>query len=72
MVADVRTDGDFVVSDPRVLFEASYNASDVVNYDVSSDGQRFVMIETDPQGDGRRLELVVNWFEEVKERVPMP
>ena len=72
MVADGRTDGDFVVSDPRVLFEASYNASDDVNYDVSSDGQQFVMIETDPQGDGRRLELVLNWFEDVKERVPRP
>ncbi len=70
MVADVRTDGDFVVSDPRVLFEASYNASDVVNYDVSSDGQRFVMIETDPQGDGRRLELVLNWFEELERLAP--
>ena len=70
MVTDVRTDGDFVVSDPRMLFEGSYDASDVVNYDVSSDGQQFVMIETDPQGDGRRLELVLNWFNELERLVP--
>jgi len=70
MVADVRTDGDFVVSEPRLLFEANYAVSDVVNYDVSPDGQQFVMIETDPQGDGRRLEVVQNWFEELKRLVP--
>ena len=70
MVADVQVEGEFVASEPRVLFEASYNAFDIVNYDVSPDGQQFVMIETDPQGDGRRLEIVLNWFEELKRLVP--
>ena len=70
MVADVRTDGDFVFSEPRLLFEANYAVSDAVNYDVSPDGQQFVMIETDPQGDGRRVEVVQNWFEELKRLVP--
>jgi serine/threonine-protein kinase len=70
MVADVRTDGDFVVSEPRLLFEANYAVSDAVNYDVSPDGQQFVMIETDPQGDGRRVEVVQNWFEELNRLAP--
>jgi hypothetical protein len=70
MVADVQVEGEFVASEPRVLFEVSYNAFDIVNYDVSPDGQQFVMIETDPQGDGRRLEIVLNWFEELKRLVP--
>ena len=70
MVADVQTDGDLVVSEPRLLFEASYHASGVVNYDVSPDGQHFVMIETDPNGDGRRLEIVLNWFDELERLVP--
>jgi len=72
MVVDVHTAGDFVAGDPLVLFEGSYDASDVVNYDVSSDGQRFVMIKIDPRGDGRRLELVLNWFQEVTDRAPLP
>jgi hypothetical protein len=29
------------------------------------------MIETDPQGDGRRVEVVQNWFEELKRLVPI-
>ena len=70
MVAVVQADEEFVASEPRVLFEASYAASDDINYDVSPDGQRFVMIETDPQGDGRRLEIVQNWFEELERLVP--
>ncbi len=70
MVADVQVEGEFVASEPRVLFEAIYNAFDLSNYDVSPDGQQFVMIETDPQGDGRRLEVVQNWFEELKRLVP--
>ncbi len=72
MVADVQTDGDFTVSDPRLLFESSYGTADLVNYDVSPDGQQFVMIQTDPQGNGRRLEVVLNWFEELKRLVPTP
>lgn len=30
----------------------------------------FVMIETDPNGDGRRLEIVLNWFDELERLVP--
>jgi len=29
-----------------------------------------VMIETDPNGDGRRLEIVLNWFDELERLVP--
>ena len=72
MVADVQMDGEFVSSQPRLLFEERYDASDSANYDVSPNGQKFVMIETDPQGSGRGLEVVQNWFEELKERVPIP
>ena len=71
MVADVQAGDNLVVGEPRVLFEAGYDASDGINYDVSPDGKTFVMIETDPRGDGRRLELVLNWFEELKARVPV-
>ena len=72
LVADIQAGSDLIVSEPRVLFEGSYNAGDMVNYDVTHDGQTFVMIETDPRGDGRRLEIVQNWFDELQRLVPIP
>ena len=44
-------------------------------YDVSPDGERFLMIkEATTEGDatGPRLAVVLNWYEELKQRVPMP
>ncbi|TDI43749.1 MAG: hypothetical protein E2P02_10625 [Acidobacteria bacterium] len=58
----MQTDGGFELSEPRLLFEANYLTSGVVNYHVAPDGQHFVMSETDPNGDGRRLEIVLNWM----------
>ncbi len=47
-------------------------------YDITPDGQRFLMVF--PQGEtgsvaetaDRRINIVLNWFEELKERVPVP
>jgi hypothetical protein len=70
MVVEVSARMDLTLSQPRQLFEQRYvfqNVS-VANYDVSSDGQRFVMIK-DEAGSGR-LNVVLNWQEELKQRVP--
>jgi serine/threonine-protein kinase len=40
-----------------------------LNYDVSADG-RFVMVL--PTGANQELEVVLNWFEELKRRLPAP
>ena len=57
-----------------MLFEGSFlESSDSGHaYDVSRDGQRFLMVQVDEQ-DQRVPELVVvqNWFEELKQRVPV-
>jgi eukaryotic-like serine/threonine-protein kinase len=66
MVVDLSAGVDLTLSQPRQLFEQRYvfqNIS-VANYDVSSDGQRFVMIK-DEAGSGR-LNVVLNWTEELK------
>jgi hypothetical protein len=42
----------------------------VPNYDVSSDGQRFLMVKT--ESGEPRLNLVLNWFDELKRLVPLP
>ncbi len=38
------------------------------NYDVTTDGQRFVMIRLEP--DGPRIQVVLNWADELRRRVP--
>ena len=47
---------------------------DVAGYDIEDDG-RFIMVTVDSSsGDPSPLELyvVLNWFEELKELVPVP
>lgn len=74
MVVDVTAAPAFSTSRPRVLFEVRYEVSCLVPgmrfYDVSPDGQRFLMVKGDTQAAPRQLRLVVNWFEELKAKVP--
>ncbi len=47
------------------------------NYDIHPDGDRFVMVFPDDQTDSAEpfrptIIVVLNWFEELKERVPVP
>jgi serine/threonine protein kinase/Tol biopolymer transport system component len=71
MVVDVSPGPDLTLSQPRVLFEQRYafgSAQTIPNYDVSPDGQRFVMVKDDSASG--RLNIVLNWFEELKALVP--
>ncbi len=56
----------------RKLFEVPYYLQDfTVNYDVSPDGQSFLMIKRRGRGGTtRELHIVLNWFEELKAKVP--
>jgi hypothetical protein len=70
MAVNISSGGDLRLSQPRQLFEQRYAFQNIsiANYDVSPDGQRFVMVK-DEAGSGR-LNVVLNWFEELKARVP--
>jgi len=71
MTVDVTADRDLQLSAPRVLFEHGYafgSSIAVADYDVSADGQRFVMVSEEP-GAGH-LNVVLNWIEELNARVP--
>ena len=47
-----------------------YNSRRVA-YDVSADGQRFVMIKEDERAaTATQINVVLNWFEELKQKVP--
>ena len=68
MAVDVQTTPAFRVGAPRLLFEGHYSAG----YDVSPDGKRFLMLKPPvAQSAGpAQLHVVVNWFEELRRRVP--
>jgi hypothetical protein len=73
MTAEVTTGPTFRVGQPRRLFEDRYVKSTGLwaNYDVSLDGQRFLMVK--PVGDFRspaQITIVLNWSEELKQKVP--
>ena len=70
MGVDVSGSVDLTLSQPRQLFDQRYVFQNVslANYDVSPDGQQFVMVK-DEAGSGR-LNVVLNWTEELKRLVP--
>ena len=46
------------------------------HYDVSADGKRFLLIKDAPAPDGQQsaapeIRVVLNWFEELKAKVPV-
>jgi hypothetical protein len=71
MAVDVHTTPEISLSQPRMLFEQRYAfgaAQTIANYDVSPDGQRFLMVKDESSSD--RLNVVLNWIEEMKANVP--
>jgi eukaryotic-like serine/threonine-protein kinase len=74
MVAvEVTTQGTFSADRPKLLFEAPYVPSprSFQDYDVSPDGQRFLMLKTNEQTQAPdQINVVLNWFEELKQKVP--
>jgi serine/threonine protein kinase len=71
MSVAVQTQPDFSAETPKFMFEGSYLNVPGVSYDVAPDGQRFMMLEESvKQPPTTRLNVVLNWFEELKQRVP--
>jgi len=68
MAVTVSSGEPLTVGKPSLLFERDYSYSQGVtipNYDVTPDGH-FVMVKTEPP----KLNVVLNWFEELKQKVP--
>ena len=62
----VTTSPTFRAGRPRLLFEGNY--ADF--YDVFPDGLHFVAIKPNQEQPATRINVVLNWFEELKQRVP--
>ena len=77
MSVDIVTELNFGFSNEQTLPIQEFI---VVNYhrdyDITPDGERFMMIfpadRTDSEPARPQINIVQNWFEELKERVPVP
>ena len=75
MAVEIKTQPSLIVGKPRLLFEG-YAVNQTVgavaaNYDVTPDGQRFIMLQPSAQpAAGTQIVVVENWLEELKRRVP--
>ena len=77
----VDLDPEFTVGRPSLLFEGPFLLDPIglrwPNYDVSLDGQQFLMftdtgtINTEDAADPE-IVVVENWFQELKKQVPVP
>ena len=80
MAVAVKTEPSFdIVGTPQTLFRGPYlsQPSRLVNtalqtylWDVSPDGKRFLMMKEAGTAASTRINIVLNWFEELKQRVP--
>jgi eukaryotic-like serine/threonine-protein kinase len=73
MAVDIATQSSFAAGKPKVLFAGQYVPTPVTfpNYDVSPDGQRFLMLKpSEAEATPTQINVVLNWFEELKRRVP--
>lgn len=64
----VSTSAGFTAGAPRVLFEGFYTRMgwQQANYDIAPDGKRFLMVRGDAQRLPTSIDLVTNWFEELR------
>ena len=63
MTVPVKTSPGFTAGTPRLLFNA--NASD---FDLARDGRVLIVEAPDPAAAPGRLNVVVNWFEEIRRK----
>jgi len=74
MVTAVETQPVFAASKPELLFEAHYEtglSSFERDYDVSPDGQRFLMIKgSEQESAATQLNVVLNWSDELRRLAP--
>ena len=71
MAVSVSTPPGVALAAPRVLFEQRYLYGSTIaltNYDVSADGQRFLVVKSDSAV--AQLSMVLNWFSEIARLAP--
>ena len=77
MVVPIGTEQALSVEAPRLLFEGEFVLDNAAggggnpNYDISPNGEHFVFVESLVSEGGALLYVVLNWYQELLERVPV-
>ena len=70
MVASVTLQPTFTVGVPRLLFEGPYVNPGGFSYDVTPDGQRFLLLEPAEDAESvTHLNVVLDWFGHITRQV---
>ena len=88
MVVPLELEPSFIPGNPEELFQERYSEitflqARITPWDIHPDGDRFLMIkpaavtdeestEASTAAEPRKIIIVTNWFEELKEKVPVP
>jgi serine/threonine-protein kinase len=70
----IETEPELQPGKPQNLFEAPFDEAGApyANFDTTPDGTGFTMVRSEEELASTRLIVVVNWFEELRRRVPNP
>jgi eukaryotic-like serine/threonine-protein kinase len=69
MVVAVSVEPEFKAEPPRILFDGPYVDVGGLSFDVAPDGRRFLLLEpAEQESPITHLNVVLNWFEEVKQK----
>jgi serine/threonine protein kinase len=76
MVVAVKPEPVFESGIPKELFRDTYFSARSHNWDFDPEGKRFLMLKNAVSDDStsetpRKINVVLNWFEELKEKVPV-
>jgi len=73
MVVRIHNGAELTIGTPRLLFEGQYAiAGMLADFDVTPDDRAFVMIRSEQAKKWVRLNVALNWFEEIERRAPHP
>jgi eukaryotic-like serine/threonine-protein kinase len=77
MAVPVQTAGHFLAGNPVQLFEARYEGMELAgvpagSYDISADDQRFLMVKSGAVLPPTQINVVINWFEDLKRKFNGP
>ena len=73
VMVDITPGAEFKHGQPRQLFAGDYAPTNPMrSYDITPDGQHFIMLRREPMPDQRvtKLTVVLNWFDELRRRAP--
>jgi len=69
--AGVRRRPSLTVAEPRLLFDGGWQLEHEKLWSVMPDGKRFLMVRFEPAAIPTRLDVIVNWFDELRKRAPV-